>query len=389
MKQITDKRTTVKLKIFASNTWMVVIVLLLFLAVNSCIVKLYAETVEDKFMTSLEGVVEEEDLKHFVKEWTVEKESFVLLFLLDGVACIGVLVGVSQLFTKSLTRDIMKPLEALEQGAYRVQNNELEEAVSYQGMTEFENVCVAFNEMQAHILAEQEKNCKYEKARTDMIAGISHDLRTPLTAIRGSIKGILDGVVTKPEQQTKFLTTAYRRTNDMDMLLGQLFYLSKLETGNMPVALQTIDVGKFITEYVSGKNSVLTDADIQLTADVQQDTILTAVDMEQMQRILDNLIENSRKYANVRPLQMTIRVSREADVCKIWFTDNGQGVAEDKIPYLFDEFYRADESRSNKDGNGLGLYIVKHLMEMMHGTACAMNTADGFVIGLELPVVTE
>lgn len=85
---------------------------------------------------------------------------------------------------------------------------------------------------------EKEKNYKYEKARTDMIAGISHDLRTPLTAVRGTIKGLMDGVASTPERQNRFLKTAYRRTGDMDVLLNQLFYLSKLETGNMPLNLK-------------------------------------------------------------------------------------------------------------------------------------------------------
>lgn len=92
--------------------------------------------------------------------------------------------------------------------------------------------------MQKHILMEKEKNYKYEKARTDMIAGISHDLRTPLTAVRGTIKGLMDGVASTPERQNRFLKTAYRRTGDMDVLLNQLFYLSKLETGNMPLNLK-------------------------------------------------------------------------------------------------------------------------------------------------------
>lgn len=379
------KQTTVKQRIFLSNTIMVILTLALFLAINVAIVKIYSESVEKEFRASMETIVEEDDLEDLVKQWTIRKDSFLVLFAVDGIVCIGILLGISQLFTRNLTGYIMEPVEALEQGAIRVRKNELTDEVSYQGAAEFENVCVAFNDMQRHILQEREKNQKYEKARTDMIAGISHDLRTPLTAIRGSIKGILDGVVTKPEQQQKFLTTAYRRTNDMDMLLGQLFYLSKLETGNMPVELQTVELVGFIKEYVKGKKSILPE-DIRLNTDIQQEEILTAVDLEQMQRIFDNLIENSRKYAGVTPLDLTIHLSQKENRCEILFEDNGKGVEEDQIPYLFDEFYRGDASRTNKDGNGLGLYIVKHLIEMMQGTVAARNLENGFAICIELPV---
>lgn len=176
--------------------------------------------------------------------------------------------------------------------------------------------------MREAILAGQEKNRKYEKARTDMIAGISHDLRTPLTAIRGTIKALLDGVVSTPKQQRKFLETAYRRTGDMDILLNQLFYISKLETGNMPLTLSTIEVSAFIDNYVKGKRELLENEQIEV------------------------------------------------------------GVAEEKLPYIFDEFYRGDESRNQKEGNGLGLYIVKYLIEAMGGSVRAEN-ADGLMIFME------
>ena len=111
----------------------------------------------------------------------------------------------------------MEPLDALSAGAKRIKNNDLGQNIIYVGEQEFEEVCETFNEMQQHILQEQEKNRKYEKARTDMIAGISHDLRTPLTAIRGTIKGLMDGVAATPELQNKFLQATYRRSGDMDV----------------------------------------------------------------------------------------------------------------------------------------------------------------------------
>lgn len=90
-------------------------------------------------------------------------------------------------------------LSCLEEGAERIRRNDLSRDIHYVGDAEFEDVCITFNHMQEHILKEQEKKRKYEKARTDMIAGISHDLRTPLTAVRGTIKGLMDGIATTPE----------------------------------------------------------------------------------------------------------------------------------------------------------------------------------------------
>lgn len=143
--------------------------------------------------------------------------------------------------------------------------------------------------MQEHILSEQEKNKKYEQARTEMIAGISHDLKTPLTAIKGTIKSLIDGVVTTPEQEEKFLKTAYRRTNDMDALLNQLFYLSKLETGNMPLNLIKTDLKSFIKNYVDNLNANLFDEQIEAITHIDCEECITYIDSEQFKCVLDNL----------------------------------------------------------------------------------------------------
>ena len=247
---------------------------------------------------------------------------------MDGILCVLALIVVSRIFTQKLTGDVMKPLHALTDGANRIRENNLMETINYSGAREFEMVCDTFNDMQQHILSEQEKNQKYEKARTDMIAGISHDLRTPLTAVRGTIKGLLDGIASTPQQQERFLQTAYRRTGDMDVLLNQLY------------------------------------------------------------RIFDNLIENSRKYAQADPLRIKIELCNCQNGVMVTVSDNGVGVPDDKLPYIFDEFYRADESRNKKEGNGLGLYIVKHLIEAMGGSVRA-ESKNGLTVLLELPLAHE
>ena len=278
----------------------------------------------------------------------------------------------------------MEPLEALSEGAERIRENDLTKDVMYVGDLEFEQVCRTFNEMQRHILAEQEKNRKYEKARTEMIAGISHDLRTPLTAVRGTIKGLIDGIVTTPELQGKFLQAAYRRTGDMELLLNQLFDLSKVETGNLPLSLCDLELSEFLQSYVTGKQGLL-EADEAMTLDANGVQAQVQIDPEQFQRILDNLFENSRKYAERKPLLVKLWMERSPLGVRICFCDNGVGVPDEKLPHIFEEFYRADESRGRKEGNGLGLYIVQSLVQAMQGRIWAENE-DGLAVWIELPV---
>lgn len=376
-------KKTVKKRIFLSNTWMVLVTLFIFLVINIVAVRVYTEAIEHEFRASMEQMVNDDVLEELFEDYTIHRNEFLLLILADGILCITVLVLVSQLFTKRLVKHIMTPLNVLAEGAKRIRVNDLTQNIEYQGDVEFEDVCDTFNDMLKSILTEQERNRKYEKARTDMVAGISHDLRTPLTAIRGTIKGLLDGVASTPEQQNKFLQTAYRRTGDMDILLNQLFYLSKLETGNMPISLQTIEISYFITNYVKEKQELFTNEELEIAADTKEITGNVSVDPKQLSRIFDNLLENSRKYAETKPLKIKISLNQIEEEVRVCFSDNGIGVAEEKLPYIFDEFYRADESRNKKEGNGLGLYIVKYLIEAMGGSVKAEN-ADGFSVSMLL-----
>ncbi len=382
------KKNTVKRKIFWSNTWMVCVTLLLFFLINFGVVKFYGEYMEREVRAAVESWMDSDRIEELIADWTIRKNVFFLLFALDGILCITVLLLVSQLFTKNLTAYLMQPLDALADGARRIRDRDLAMDITYTGSTEFENVCDAFNEMQHHLLAEQEKNENYEKARTDMIAGISHDLRTPLTAIQGMIKGILDGVASTPEQQQHFLQASYQRCGDMAVLLNQLFYFSSLQTGNMKFSMQPLDAASYIKHYVRAKQELLKEEEEVLTADTDGITEKIMVDPELLFRILDNLLENSRKYAGTTPLEMGITVTKTGEEIQICFADHGAGVPEEKLPFLFDEFYRGDESRNEKKGNGLGLYIVKYLTEGMGGYVSA-KSENGFAVFLTFPVISE
>lgn len=382
------EKRTVKRRIFISNALMVLVTLVIFLSINLFLIKIYSESIEAELKNSLEQATDAVVIENLLKNWTIHRNEFFVLFGIDGILCIFVLVMISQLFTKNLARHIMEPLNALEDGAKRMKHNDLTQNIEYTGDIEFENVCAAFNDMRESVLTAQEKSRRYEKARTDMIAGISHDLRTPLTAVRGTIKGLMDGIASTPEQQEKFLQTAYRRTEEIDTLLNQLFYFSKMETGNMPLSFQTIEISAFLQNYVNTRQRDMEAGREKITVHTNEITADVCTDPKQLQRVLDNLLENSRKYSEKIPLKIDIVLDRTPQSLCICFKDNGLGVSEEKLPYIFEEFYRCDESRNKKEGNGLGLYIVKYLIGAMGGSVRAENQ-NGLAIYLELPPAQE
>lgn len=129
---------------------------------------------------------------------------------------------------------------------------------------------------------------------------------------------------------------------------------------------------------------MLAEEQVEFTEDLENVSQTALVDNEQLQRIFDNFLENSRKYGDIKPIKINITLKQVENGFLICFSDNGQGVPEEKLEFIFDEFYRADESRNKKEGNGLGLYIVKNLIESMNGQVWAENK-QGLSIYIELP----
>lgn len=336
------------------------------------------------WFTSVNNWMDMLTLLDWSKEFPEIIRAFLMYMAVDIVLCIVAVVLINYFFMNHLLKKIRQPIHELDDAAERIKNSDLTTDINYSGFREFEKVCDTFNDMQHHIIEEQEQNRQYEKARSDMIAGISHDLKSPLTAVKGSIKAIQDGVASTDEMQKKFLDTAYRRAGDMDVLLNQLFFQSKLETGNMPLYMQDIKITEFLQSYVEAKSE-----NIEMDIVNTDDSVRISLDPEQFQRVLDNLYDNSRKYADSDPLKITITLAKPDDghIC-ISFADNGSGVPEDKLPYIFNEFYRTDESRSRKKGSGLGLYIVKYLTEAMGGEISAEN-AGGLKINMTYKIVVK
>lgn len=372
-------KNTVRAEIFRSNVLMVFTALAAFLVIAIAVVKGYTEIQEQEFRDSFDHMRNHREMEDILSQWLSRRNYFLMAFVIGGLVCIILLVLVSQLFSKRLTQRIMEPLIELKDGANRIRRNDLRQDIIYGGLREFEDVTDTFNEMQRHIFEEREKNRKNEQARKDMIAGISHDLRTPLTAIRGAIKGMIDGVADTPEMRTRFLQAAFRRTGEMNSLLQQMINLSRIEAGNVQLAMEETEAFSFLSEYVGARQEDLDPEQEELRLEAADSPAKIEIDPDQMLRIFDNLVENSRKYAKASPLRMRIRTMEDAETLTIGFSDNGGGVADEKLPHIFEEFYRGDESRHEQVGNGLGLYIVRYLINAMGGTVWAEN-GGGFTV---------
>ena len=316
----------------------------------------------------------------------LQTEAVVISLVIIGLLAIGIIVLFGLLIARDQTRRILRPVNALVQAAQRVEAGDYSQPVGYQGRDEFTAVCRAFDEMQEHLLREREKSDRYERARTDLVAGISHDLRTPLTSVKGYIKGMRDGVANTPEKQEQYLDVAYRKACEMERLLQRLFYFSKMETGNLPLFLTSTDLGEFVRRFAREAREEL--APLGGTVELRGAPAPHPVrlDPEQMYRVLTNLKENALRYSGADPLVLTLTVWRQRDREWLRFADNGRGVPPEQLPHLFEQFWRGDSARGSHkgEGSGLGLYIVQYIVQAHGGTVEAKNDG-GLVIEIALP----
>lgn len=315
-----------------------------------------------------------------------QMEAMMLSLLLSGGTAIVVILLLNTLFTRYQVKKLLQPVDALTRAAGRVEAGDFTQAIDYPGRDEFSSVCAAFNRMQEHLLEEQKKNAAYERARTDLVAGISHDLRTPLTSVKGYIKGLRDGVAQTPERQRQYLDVAYRKACDMDMLLQRLFYFSRLETGNLPLFREEADLGDFVNRFAAETGPELEQEGGEVRLTVSPGAHSVSIDPEQLYRVLNNLKDNALRYAGTDALVISLTVERRGEREQICFADNGRGVPEEALPHLFEQFWREDQARSAKsgEGTGLGLYIAKYIVEAHGGTIRAENDG-GLAFTIQLP----
>lgn len=249
---------------------------------------------------------------------------------------------------------------------------------------ELGEVCEEFNEMQRQLRRSKEEQAKYETYRKGLISSVSHDLRTPLTTIKGYVGGILDGIADTEEKKKKYLLAVQTRTNDLENLVNQLSSYNKMENHMFRYQKEPTDLKQFVREYLEENEAFIRQnrLDILLSAD---DGVSLVMDRGAFKRILDNLLTNSIRYREKEQSQIRITIQRK-DGQVFWsVADDGPGVAESCLEKIFESFCRLDEARSHcSEGSGLGLAIVKWIVTDHQGVIYARDR-EGLDICMEFP----
>ena len=309
---------------------------------------------------------------------------FVVLYAAVVLAALLAAVAFTNLYlTRALFAHIQKPLNILLQRVQRIQNGDLETPICYQEADEFRPACDAVDAMAVQLRDSLQQQQREQQKKQELIAGMSHDLKSPLTTIRAYTEALLEGVAPDETTRQRYLQTIYARETDMEALVNRLFELAKLGACECPVHLQPLPLRETLVSILNHCDHEGMSVDCDAVADCT-----VSVDREHLSRILHNLVDHSCKYG-ADALQFGSE--RKGESVTLWMEDNGPGVAENQLANIFEPFYRGDAARTRPGaGSGLGLAVVQRSIRQMGGSVWAENAAGGGLrIVLTLPLAKE
>ena len=269
----------------------------------------------------------------------------------------------------------MKPLNKMKEAANNIKEGNLDFELKVETDDELGQLCKDLEDMRRRLKVNVEEKIVFDKQNKELISNISHDLKTPVTTIKGYAEGILDGVADTPEKVERYVRTIYNKAIDMDRLINELTLYSKIDTNRIPYNFDILSVNGYFNDCAEELQIEMEDkgAEFGYFNYVSEDIKIIA-DAEQLRRVIYNVTNNSMKYMDKTKAKINLRVKDVGDFIQVEIEDNGKGIAAKDLPNIFDRFYRTDASRnSSTGGSGIGLSIVKKIIEEHGGKIWATS----------------
>lgn len=315
----------------------------------------------------------------------------VLLYtvqLIGGSFLLGFTVMIAMILSLTIiiSRGITVPLRELYAAVDRITEGDTHFEITYHKNNELGRLCRAFSLMGCRLRASLQKQEEETAARKELIAGISHDLRTPIASIKGYVEGLKDGIVTDKAMFDRYLSVIADKTNKLDALIDDLFQFSQLELEDFKLNLEEVD-SRVILQGIFKAYELDFGPQVHFTVIEPLPSIPIHADVRRIAQVADNILQNAKR---VVPDQGSITAGAvlEGEYVKVYVKDNGCGISPKDLPHIFDRFYRGEKSRSRQyGGTGLGLAICKKIIEDHQGEIWADSTpGQGTVFYFTLPV---
>ena len=363
---------TIKRRLFFSNYLMILLPVILTALMQFVIYFAFVR------LTGIDPIPARQGGFHAAEASAVAQVIPIHIPVITFVSLLLVVLLTNYFLTRFITRSIISSIDTLVSGVHEISDGNLTYRIQYEKNDEFTAVCAEFNEMASRLSDMVQQRQLDERNRKELIAGISHDLRTPLTSIKAYIEGLKNGVATTPEMQAKYLDTIQQKTDNIEYIIRQLFLFSKMDIGEFPFTLELIDVGEELKKIVCGLRDEYRERGLRLQLGSVAQGGLVSVDPVQFRNVIQNILDNSVKYTDKDDAWAEIQWEQVGQQAVIRIQDNGPGVTGDKLGEVFDVFFRGDASRNNpSQGSGLGLAISAKIIERLHGTIAAENASEG------------
>ncbi len=299
---------------------------------------------------------------------------WILVAQMIGVTLL-VLVITGLLLTLWINAGINKPILKLQEAARQITEGNLTFTLETDGTDEISDLTREFETMRSRLEQSEKEKKRYDSESRELIRNISHDLKTPITTVKGYVEGIMDGVADTPEKMDRYIRTIYSKAIEMDRLVNELTFYSKIDTNRIPYHFTRLNVYEYFNDCFEELKPEMDEYGISFTFEFLMDrTTLIIADPEQLMRVISNIVGNSVKYIDKEKGEISLRVLDMGDLVQVELEDNGPGIAPEELPAIFDRFYRTDESRSSATGgSGIGLSIVKKIIEDHGGSIWASS----------------
>lgn len=286
------------------------------------------------------------------------------------LSLIGIVVVANVLLYRWITRSVVKPLDLLRNSAEHIKEGNLQFSLDLHSKDEIGQLNETFENMRKRLHESIQLRLQDEENRKELISNISHDLRTPITNIKGYIEGIRDGVADTPEKMDKYVNIIYTKTIDLDKLVDELFLYSKLDLKQVPFMYEHVDIIGFIDDCIDEQRYVLEEKGIRLEwKERTGQSVQVVADLEKLKRTVLNIIGNAQNFMDKQHKTICVSTHLSPEWVTVEIRDNGMGIDPEAIPHIFERFYRAEPSRNSATGgSGLGLAIASQIIEG-HGGA--------------------
>jgi two-component system, OmpR family, sensor histidine kinase SaeS len=308
----------------------------------------------------------------FVNVWVTAQLMFINLHDLILTAALLVFGGLTAIvFGLFIANTISQKIEIISAAIERVAGGDLKIRVEARGDDEFSKLGQMLNWMVDNLQEIEQEKQKVEQTRRDLVAWLSHDLRTPLTAVQASLEAIADGIVTDEETSMSYINNSLLELEHLRVLLDDLFAIAQLDAGHMNLNFVKASLSDLISDIVASMNARANNRKVTIKGDIQPsiDPVILAPD--KMQRVLYNLIDNALRHTPPDGT-ITIRAYPETDRVRVDVHNTGSSINSEHLPHIFEKFYRGEAARhQGNDGHrssGLGLAIARGFIEAHKGT---------------------